>query len=64
MAKFVYKNTCHQWQTVNHKVFKQNAVDYQSHLTIENNLKIEKRYIILKTSTMFPTPRKKRMGYA
>jgi len=30
---------------------KQNAVDYRSHLTMENNFKVEKRYIISKTST-------------
>ena len=30
---------------------KQNALDYWRHLTIENNLKVEKRYIISKTST-------------
>jgi len=40
---------------------KQNAADYQSHLTIENNLKVEKMYIISKTSTTFP---KKRLGYS
>jgi len=32
----------HQGQTINHKVFKQNAVEYQSHLTIEYNLKVVK----------------------
>ena len=36
----------------------------QSHLISENNLKVEKRYIISKTSTTFPLPRKKRLGYA
>ena len=36
---------------------KQNAVDYRSHWTIENNLKVEKRYIISKTSTTFPPPK-------
>jgi len=40
---------------------KQNAVDYRSHLTIENNLKVEKRYIISKIDTTF-TPPKKRVG--
>jgi len=38
---------------------KQNAVDYRNHLTIENSLKVEKRYIISKTSTTFPPPHKK-----
>jgi len=42
---------------------KQNSVDYRSHLTIENNLKVEKRYIISKTSTTFPPP-KKRLSHA
>jgi len=37
---------------------KQNAVDYRSHVTIENNVKVEKRYIISKTSTTFPPPHK------
>jgi len=40
------------------KKLKQNAVDYRNHLTIENNLKVEKRYIISKTSTTFPHPHK------
>jgi len=37
---------------------KQNAVDYRNHLTIENNLKVEKSYIISKSSTTFPSPHK------
>ena len=37
---------------------KQNAVDYRSHLTIGNNLKVEKRYIISKTSTTFSPPQR------
>ena len=37
---------------------KQNAVDYRSHLTIENNLKVEKRYIISKIGTTFTPPKK------
>jgi len=63
MAKFVTKIRAHQWQTINHKLFKTKccSVDYRSTLTIENNLKVEKRYIISKTSTIFP---KKRLGYA
>jgi len=43
---------------------KQNAVDNRSHLTMENNLKVEKRYIISKTSTTFPPPKNKRLGHA
>ena len=35
-----------------------NAVDYRSHLTIGNNLKVEKRYIISKTSTTFSPPQR------
>jgi len=37
----------------------ENAVDYRSHLTIENNLKFEKSYIISITSTTFPPPKKR-----
>jgi len=37
---------------------KQSSVDYRSHLTIENNLKVEKRYIVSKTSATFPPPQK------
>jgi len=37
---------------------KQNALDYRRHLTIENNLKVEKKYIISKTSTTFPPPKR------
>jgi len=37
---------------------KQCALDYGRHLTIENNLKVEKRYIISKTSTTLPPPPK------
>jgi len=39
MAKFVYKTTCPS--VANY--LKQNALDYRSHLTIENNLKVDKR---------------------
>jgi len=39
------------------KYLKQKAVDCRSHLTIENNLKVEKRYMISKTSTTFPSPK-------
>ena len=33
---------------------RQNAVDYQNRLTIENNLKVEINVAISKTSTTFP----------
>jgi len=52
------KTPAHEWQTINHKYLKQIAVDYPSHLTIKNNLKVKKRYIISKTSTTFPAPKK------
>jgi len=55
------KTPAHEWQTINHKYLKQNVVVYPSHLTIENNLKVKKRYIISKTSTTFP-PSKKTLG--
>ena len=42
---------------------KQNAADYRSHMTIENNLKVEKRYVISKTGTTF-TPPQKTLEYA
>ena len=41
---------------------KQTAIDYQCHLTIENNLKVEKRYTISKTSTTFSSPEKNVWG--
>jgi len=41
---------------------KQNAVDYRSHLTIENDLKVEKRYIISKASTTFHPSQKNVWG--
>jgi len=52
-----------QWQTINRTLFKQNVVDYyQSHLTIENNVKVEKGYIISKTSTTLPPAEKNAWG--
>jgi len=42
---------------------KQNAVDYGSHLTIENNLNVEKRYNTSENKHKFPSPQK-RLGYA
>jgi len=41
---------------------KQNAVDYRSYLTIDNNLKVEKRYIISKIGTTFTSPQKNAWG--
>jgi len=38
---------------------KQKAVDYRSRLTIENDLKVKKRYMISKTSTTFLPSQKK-----
>ena len=42
---------------------KQNAADYRSHLTIENNLKVKKAYDF-ENKHNFPSPPKKRLGYA
>ena len=50
MAKFVYKNTCPS--VTNYLI--QNAVDYQSHLTIENNLKVEKKKYYFENKHYFP----------
>jgi len=36
------------------QLFKTNAIGYQTHLTIENNLKVEIKVIIWKTSTSLP----------
>jgi len=52
MAKFVYKNTCPS--VTNYLI--QNAVDYQSHLTIENNLKVEKKKYYFENKHYFPPP--------
>jgi len=51
-----------QWQTTNYKQFKQNVVDCQSHLTTENNLKVEKMCTISKTSTTFLLPERNPWG--
>jgi len=42
MAKFVYKNPISGKLSIANYL-KQNVIFYQSHLTIENNLKVEKR---------------------
>jgi len=42
MAKFLYKNTCPSVANYQSQIFKTNAVDYRSHLTIENQLKVKK----------------------
>ena len=41
--KLLTKIPAHQWQTINHKQFKTNAVDCRNHFSIENNLKVEKK---------------------
>jgi len=43
------------------KHLKQNAVDYRSHLTIENNLKVEKKVDSFENKHNFP-PSKKTLG--
>ena len=43
---------------------KQNAVDYRSHLTIENSLKVEKQVYYFENRHNFHSPPKKRLGYA
>jgi len=53
----------HQWQTINHKIFAQNAADYQSHLIIENNVKVKKGILFLKQAQL-SLPQKKRLGHA
>jgi len=45
VVKFHYKIPANQWQTINHKLFKTKCY-YQSHLTIENNLKVELSVVI------------------
>jgi len=37
---------------------KQNAVDYRNHLTIENNLKVEKKVYYFENKHNFPSPHK------
>jgi len=43
---------------------KQNAVDYRSHLTVENNFKVEKKVYYFENRHNFSSPAKKCMGYA
>ena len=44
---------------------KQSALDYRRHLTIENNMKVEKRYIIVfRKQAQLSLPHQKRLGYA
>jgi len=45
------------------KYLQQNAVDYRNHLTIENNLKVEKKEYYFENKHNFPSPIK-RLGYA
>jgi len=40
------------------KYLKENAVDYRSHLTIGNNLKVEKRVYYFENKHSFPSPQK------
>jgi len=42
---------------------KQNAADYRSHMTIENNSKVEKKVYYFENSTTF-TLRQKTLAYA
>jgi len=41
---------------------KQNAADYRSHMTIENNLKVEKKVYYFENRHNFHFPPKKRLG--
>jgi len=41
---------------------KQNAVDYRSHLIIENNLKVEKKGILFLKQAQISLPPKKSLG--
>jgi len=63
LAKFVYKNTCPS-SKLSPTNYLNKILFIQSHLTSEDNLKVEKRYITSKTSTTFYLPRQKRLGYA
>jgi len=61
-AKFVYKNTRQSVAFYQSPIIENKMLLIISHLTIKNNLKVEKRIIISKTSK---TPSsKKRLGYA
>jgi len=66
MTKFVNKNTCpsvanYQSQTIKNKML----LNYQRHLNIENNLKVEKKVYYFENKPNFPSsPKKKRLGYA
>jgi len=63
MTKFVCKNTFPPVATINHTLLKQNVVNYyQSHLTIKNNLRVEKGHTISKTNTTIPLPEKNAWG--
>ena len=41
---------------------KQNAADYRSHMTIENNLKVEKKVYYFENRHNYHSPQKKRLG--
>jgi len=60
MAKFVdkkYLPISGKLLTTNY--LKQNAVDCQSYLSIENNLKVEKKVLFFENKHNFPFPTKK-----
>jgi len=52
------KIPAHQWKTINHKYLKQNAVDYRSHLIIENKLKVIKGVLFRKQAQLSFPPKK------
>jgi len=47
----------HQWQTINHKLFKINAVAYPSHLTTKKLLKLEKKVYCLQNKHKSSSPK-------
>jgi len=56
MAKFVNKTTCPsvaKYQSIT-DYLKENSVEYRSHLTIENNLKAEKKVYHFENKHNFP----------
>ena len=54
MAKIVYKIACPSVANYQSQKMKQNAVDYRNHLTIENNLKVEKKVYYFENKHNFP----------
>jgi len=52
----------HQWQTINHTLFKQNVVNYyQSHLTIKITSRSKKGILFRKKAQLY-LPQKKTLG--